>query len=74
MKPGNGVPTASDRERGSRDDRQLRDIEELVAKLQRVTRQLAFPVRTTEAVPPGKTRQPGESVVPGEMPGEADAD
>lgn len=55
MTTGNGVPPASDngediRTRdgdGGRDGgSQLRDIEELVAKLQVVTKQLEFPART----------------------------
>lgn len=50
MKTGNSVPAAHHRHTVRarvRDDsqRQLRDIEELVAKLQLVTRQLQFPVR-----------------------------
>ena len=55
MTTGNGVPRTSDnrasdngediRTRGD-GGRQLRDIEELVAKLQVVTRQLEFPART----------------------------
>jgi hypothetical protein len=48
MTTGNGAPTATDsgEDRYVRDgSRQLRDIEELVAKLRSVTRQLAFPAR-----------------------------
>jgi hypothetical protein len=50
MKTGNSVPAANDRHGVRvrvRDDsqRQLRDIEELVAKLQDVTEQLQTPVR-----------------------------
>jgi len=41
MASGNGVPTASDRE----DSQQLRDIQDLIAKLELVNRQLAVPVR-----------------------------
>lgn len=71
MKPGNGVPTASDRRRGleGRDDRHLRAIEELVAKLQRVSRQLAFPARTLPTVSPGEVPPPG-----GPLRSEMDAD
>lgn len=52
MKTGNSVPAANHRHTiraRVRDDsqRQLRDIEELVAKLQLVTKQLQFPVRPT---------------------------
>ena len=51
MKTGNSVPAAHHRHgvrAWVRDDsqRQLRDIEELVAKLQLVTKQLQFPVRS----------------------------
>lgn len=51
MKTGNSVPAANDRIHDARvrDDSQLRDIEELVAKLQLVTRQLSFPARTAPA-------------------------
>ena len=42
MVSGNGVPTASDRE----DSQQLRDIQDLIAKLELVNRQLSVPVRT----------------------------
>jgi hypothetical protein len=41
MVSGNGVPTASDRE----DSQQLRDIQDLIAKLELVNRQLSVPVR-----------------------------
>jgi hypothetical protein len=41
MVSGKGVPTASDRE----DSQQLRDIQDLIAKLERVNRQLSVPVR-----------------------------
>jgi hypothetical protein len=54
MTTGNGMPPASDdgedirtRDGGS----QLRDIEELVAKLQVVTKQLELPGRTIPAQP-----------------------
>jgi hypothetical protein len=52
MKTGNGLPAATDHGEGMypRDEgRQLRDIEELVAKLRVVTKQLEFPMRTTPA-------------------------
>ena len=59
MTTGNGVPPATDngedihmRNGGGRDGTsQLRDIEELVAKLQVVTKQLEFPARTIPAQP-----------------------
>lgn len=52
MKTGNSVPATHHRHTiraRVRDDsqRQLRDIEELVAKLQLVTKQLQFPARST---------------------------
>lgn len=66
MKTGNSVPAANDRHgaRG-RDDSQLRNIEELVAKLQLVTKQLQFPAKPASARPPrGAVRRdetrPGE--------------
>jgi hypothetical protein len=47
----NGVPAATQRDEGARvrDDRQLRDIQDLIAKLELVNRQLAFPVRKMRA-------------------------
>ena len=60
MTTGNGMPPAPDngediRTRDGGDSRdggsQLRDIEELVAKLQVVTKQLEFPARTIPAQP-----------------------
>ncbi|MBO0805336.1 MAG: hypothetical protein J2P25_19940 [Nocardiopsaceae bacterium] len=52
MTTGNSVSAASDRH-GARvhDDSQLRDIEELVAKLKLVTKQLQLPPRTAPAGP-----------------------
>jgi hypothetical protein len=50
MKTGNSVPAANDRHGARvRDDSQLRNIEELVAKLQVVTKQLQFPVKSESA-------------------------
>jgi hypothetical protein len=48
----NGVPAATQRDEGARvrDDRQLRDIQDLIAKLELVNRQLAFPVRKMRAM------------------------
>ncbi|HWG00600.1 MAG TPA: hypothetical protein VG164_01970 [Trebonia sp.] len=45
MKTGNSMPAANDRHFDARvrNDSQLRDIEDLVAKLQLVTKQLSFP-------------------------------
>lgn len=47
MTSGNGVPAASDRDEGTpvRDDRQLRDIQDLIAKLADVNKKLALPIR-----------------------------
>lgn len=69
MISGNGVPTASDREEGARvrDDRQLRDIQDLIAKLESVNRQLSIPVRT---MPVPRTPVPTSA----EEPGTADSD
>jgi hypothetical protein len=52
MTTGNGVPPASDHGEDIRTHNggsQLRDIEELVAKLQVVTKQLEFPSRAIPA-------------------------
>ena len=48
----NGVPAATQRDEGARvrDDRQLRDIQDLIAKLEVVNRQLSFPVRKIRAM------------------------
>jgi hypothetical protein len=49
MKTGNGLPAATDRQEAGhvRDDSQLRNIEDLIAKLEVVTKQLALPARST---------------------------
>src|SRR3974390_3342386 len=46
MISGNGGPAASDRDEGTpdRDDRQLRDIQDLIAKLEQINRQLSGPM------------------------------
>jgi hypothetical protein len=50
MTSGNGVPTASDRDEDvTLDSQQLRDIEDLIAKLEVVNRQLSFPARAMSA-------------------------
>jgi len=54
MVSGNGVPTASDRE----DSQQLRDIQDLIAKLERVNRQLSIPVRPLPALFQGEETVP----------------
>lgn len=48
MISGNRVPAASDRDKGVRvrdDSQQLRDIQDLIARLELVNRQLSVPVR-----------------------------
>jgi hypothetical protein len=50
MISGNGVPAASDRDEGAtRDSQQLRDIKDLIAKLEIVNRQLSSPARAMSA-------------------------
>jgi hypothetical protein len=50
MISGNGVPAASDRDEGvSRASQQLRDIQDLIAKLEDVNRRLSFPARPVSA-------------------------
>jgi hypothetical protein len=51
MKTGNGLPAATDRQEAGhvRDDSQLRNIEDIIAKLEVVTRQLALPARPMPA-------------------------
>ncbi len=70
MISGNGVPAASDRDEGVRvrdDSQQLRDIQDLIARLEIVNRQLSFPVRTMRTARPGDTSG-------AEGPGTADGD
>jgi hypothetical protein len=47
MKTGNGVPAATDRQEAghARDGSQLKDIQDLIAKLEVVSKQLKFPAR-----------------------------
>ncbi|HUN35303.1 MAG TPA: hypothetical protein VMU95_25155 [Trebonia sp.] len=68
MTTGNGVPTATD----SGEDigvptgsRQLRDIEELVAKLRIVTKQLELPLRSMPAPRPVEERPRAQSAAQG---------
>ena len=72
----NGVPSATEHDKGTRvrDDRQLRDIQDLIAKLELVNRQLSFPVRkmralrtaTTAGTPaPGDTHTAEKPAAPG---------
>lgn len=70
MITGNGLPAASDRDEGVRvrdDSPQLRDIQDLIAKLEVVNKQLSLPVRTM------RTARPGD-VSGAEGPGTADGD
>jgi hypothetical protein len=73
MTSGNGVPAASDRDEGTRvrDDRQLRDIQDLIAKLEQLNRQLSRPIRKLRTVRTEGTITPAGSVIP-EQPGSQD--
>lgn len=73
MTSGNGVPAASDRGEGIRvrDDRQLRDIQDLIAKLEQLNRQLSRPFRKLRTVRTEGTITPAGSVIP-EQPGSQD--
>ena len=72
MTSGNGVPAASNRGEGTRvrDDRQLRDIQDLIAKLEQLNRQLSRPIRKLRTVRTEETT-PAGSVIP-EQPGSQD--
>jgi len=68
MISGNGLPAASERDEDvrSRDDsQQLRDIQDLIAKLEVVNRQLAVPVRAMSAPRQGDASR-------ADLPGSAD--
>ena len=73
MTSGNGVPAASDRDDGIRvrDDRQLRDIQDLIAKLEQLNRQLSRPIRKLRTVRTEGTITPAGSAIP-EQPGSQD--
>lgn len=73
MISGNGVPAASDRDDGTRvrDDRQLRDIQDLIAKLEQLNRQLSSPIRKLRTVRTEGTTTPAGPVIP-EQPGPQD--
>jgi hypothetical protein len=66
MISGNGVPAASDRDEGTpvRDDRQLRDIQDLIAKLEQLNRQLSSPMRKLRTVRTAGTTTPAGSAIP----------
>lgn len=67
MKTGNGVPAATDRQEAGhvRDNSQLKDIEDLIAKLEVVTKQLEFPARPTPT--PRATAQEGVPAGDGDL-------
>jgi hypothetical protein len=72
MTTGNGVPTAADNGGDTfvRDgSKNLRDIEDLVAKLQIVTKQLALPPRSMPAQRPALT---GSALTSSALSGNAD--
>lgn len=73
MISGNGVPAASDRDDGTRvrDDRQLRDIQDLIAKLEQLNRQLSRPIRKLRTVRTEGTTAPAGTAIP-EQPGSQD--
>jgi hypothetical protein len=66
MISGNGVPAASDRDEGTpvRDDRQLRDIQDLIAKLEQLNRQLSSPMRKLRAVRTAGSTTPAGTGIP----------
>jgi len=73
MISGNGVPAASDRDEGTpvRDDRQLRDIQDLIAKLEQINRQLSGPMPKLRTVRTEGTTTPAGTAIP-EQPGSQD--
>lgn len=62
MISGNGVPAASDRDEGVRDSQQLRDIQDLIAKLEVVNRQLSLPFRGMSTPRPGRPGDPSAAI------------
>jgi hypothetical protein len=66
MTSGNGVPAASDRDEGTpvRDDRQLRDIQDLIAKLEQLNRQLSSPMRKLRTVRTAGSTTPAGPAIP----------
>jgi hypothetical protein len=62
MTSGNGVPTASDRDKDViPDSQQLRDIKDLIAKLEIVNRQLSLPA---QAMPAPRQADPSSADAP----------
>ena len=72
---GNGMPaaSASDSDEGSRvrDDSPLRDIQDLVAKLEQLNKQLAAPMRKLRTVRTAGTTTPAGTAIP-EQPASRD--
>ena len=66
MISGNGVPAASDHDDGTpvRDDRQLRDIQDLIAKLEQINRQLSSPRRKLRTVRTAGSTTPAGTTIP----------
>ena len=66
MISGNGVPAANDRDEGTRvrDDRQLRDIQDLIAKLEQLNRQLSSPMRKLRTVRTAGSTTPASTAIP----------
>jgi len=66
MISGNGVPAANDRDEGTRvrDDRQLRDIQDLIAKLEQLNRQLSSPMRKLRTVRTAGSTTPAGTAIP----------
>lgn len=66
MISGNGVPAANDRDEGTRvrDDRQLRDIQDLIAKLEQLNRQLSSPMRKLRTVRTAGSATPAGTAIP----------
>lgn len=66
MISGNGVPAANDRDEGTRvrDDRQLRDIQDLIAKLEQLNRQLSSPMRKLRTVRTAGSTAPADAAIP----------
>ena len=65
MISGNGVPAASDRDEGTPvRDRQLRDIQDLIAKLEQLNRQLSSPMRKLRTVRTAGSTTPAGTAIP----------
>ena len=75
MISGNGVPAASESDEGTpvRDDRQLRDIQDLIAKLEQINRQLSGPMPKLRTVRTEGTTTPAGTAIP-EQPESEDRD